>query len=152
MLKVFEIALPPRAEARVKASLGTSVVVLLVFIAPAAMYVLSFLRYGRWLIDDALISMAYARSLSEASVLAQTPVDVPVEGVSNITWTMLLAVLRWLGLFDRGGTWLGVEDYVAVVRLLALVAFVAIQLIAASTLRSRCSPFRHRSSPGRLVG
>ncbi|MGH3992012.1 MAG: hypothetical protein ACRDSN_06050, partial [Pseudonocardiaceae bacterium] len=78
------------------------------------------LLYGRWIVDDAAITFAYARSVANGEGPVLQPGADPVEGYSNPAWLALLVAGRWLGLFDRG-TWLGVPDYVAFPKLLALV-------------------------------
>ncbi len=86
-------------------------------------------RYGNWIVDDAAITFAYARSVSEGlGPVAQAGAD-PVEGFSNPTWMALLALGRLLGLFDRGAL-LGVPDYVAFPKAVALLCCVGI-LVAA---------------------
>jgi hypothetical protein len=82
-------------------------------------------RYGHWLIDDAAISGAYARSFSEGLGSVVQPGADPVEGFSNPTWTALLAVGRLVGLFDRG-TIFGIPDYALFPKALALVLCAAI--------------------------
>jgi hypothetical protein len=87
---------------------------------PAAAFGAHALLYGRWIVDDAAITFAYARSIATgAGPVLQAGAD-PVEGFSNPAWLGLLVLGRWVGLFDRG-TWFGVPDYVAFPKLLALV-------------------------------
>jgi hypothetical protein len=78
------------------------------------------LLYGRWIVDDAGITFAYARSIATGAGPVLQPGAEPVEGFSNPAWLGLLVLGRWLGLFDRGA-WFGVPDYVAFPKLLALV-------------------------------
>lgn len=115
---------------------------LLVFVAQAR-------RYGRWLVDDALISFAYARTLSEGGGFAQQPGARPVEGISNPTWTLILAGLHHLGLLLHGHVWFGVEDYVVVPKALGGLFFVGTLLSAYVGYRSFLSPLR--ASLGMLV-
>ncbi|MEJ5225971.1 MAG: hypothetical protein WHV44_16040, partial [Anaerolineales bacterium] len=68
--------------------------------APFALYVLHALYFGRWIIDDAGISYAYARSLAQGYGLVSQPGMPPVEGFTNFAWVLLLAPFFWLGLFD----------------------------------------------------
>jgi hypothetical protein len=83
--------------------------------------------YGRWLIDDAGITFAYARSIAEgAGPVLQPGVD-PVEGYSNPLWLALLSIGSVVGLFDRG-TVFGVPDYVLFPKGLALVCCVGLLL------------------------
>jgi hypothetical protein len=61
------------------------------------LYALHSREYRGWLIDDAGISIAYARHLAAGQGLTSQPGLAPVEGFSNPTWVGLLA------LFDRVG-------------------------------------------------
>ncbi|WP_253862085.1 hypothetical protein [Prauserella halophila] len=76
--------------------------------------------YGNWIVDDAAITFSYARSFAEGLGPVVQPGTAPVEGFSNVTWTLLLALARLAGLFDHG-TILGVPDYVLLPKVLALV-------------------------------
>jgi hypothetical protein len=78
------------------------------------------LLYGRWIVDDAAITFAYARSIATGAGPVLQPGAEPVEGFSNPAWLGLLVLGRWLGLFDRGA-WFGVPDYVAFPKLLAVL-------------------------------
>ncbi|MFC7617107.1 hypothetical protein ACFQV2_30465 [Actinokineospora soli] len=89
--------------------------------------------YGRWIVDDAAITFAYARSVtSGAGPVLQPGVD-PVEGYSNPAWLAVLAVGRLVGLFDSGA-WFGVPDYAAFPKAVALLlgagVFVAFHFAA----------------------
>ncbi len=53
-----------------------------------------------WLIDDAGISFAYARSLGDGHGLTCQPGALPVEGFSNFLWVVLLAPFFTLNLFS----------------------------------------------------
>ncbi|MEY9859918.1 hypothetical protein ABH935_005552 [Catenulispora sp. GAS73] len=82
-------------------------------------------RLGRWIVDDAGISFAYARNIAEGHgpvVQAGAP---PVEGYSNPTWVGLLAIGRLLGLFDHGA-WFGIPDYVLFPKALGLLCVIGI--------------------------
>ena len=85
-----------RSPARSFAGLA-AVVPLLIFCAHA-------LLFGDWLIDDAGISFAYARNLALGHGLVSQPGVAPVEGFSNPLWTLLIAGLFRLGLFDPSWT------------------------------------------------
>jgi hypothetical protein len=87
---------------------------------PTVLFGLHALAYGRWIVDDAGITYAYARSLTTGAGPVLQPGADAVEGYSNPAWLALLAVARGLGLFDRGA-WFGVPDYVAFPKLLALL-------------------------------
>ncbi|MCP2254577.1 hypothetical protein LY13_003346 [Prauserella aidingensis] len=76
--------------------------------------------YGNWIVDDAAITFSYARSFAEGLGPVVQPGAEPVEGFSNVTWTLLLALARLVGLFDHG-TIFGVPDYVLLPKVLALV-------------------------------
>ncbi|UVS81321.1 hypothetical protein [Actinokineospora sp. UTMC 2448] len=119
--------LPPRVRA------GIAVLI------PTTVLGLHGLAYGRWIVDDAAITFAYARSItSGAGPVLQAGVD-PVEGYSNPAWLGLLSLGRLVGLFDSGA-WFGVPDYAlfpkALALLLAAGAFAAFH-VAASALTSR---------------
>lgn len=81
--------------------------------------------YGNWIIDDAAITFAYARSVSEGLGPVLQPGVDPVEGFSNPTWLLLLALGRVLGLFDHG-TIAGIPDYVLFPKALALLCCAGI--------------------------
>lgn len=76
--------------------------------------------YGAWIVDDAGITFAYARSVAEGLGPVVQAGAVPVEGFSNPTWTGLLSLGRLVGLFDHG-TLFGVPDYVLFPKALALL-------------------------------
>jgi hypothetical protein len=97
-------------------------------------------RFGSWIVDDAFISAAYARTLAEAGTFAPTSRDDPVEGVSNPAWTLLISLLRLVGLFDQGQVWLGRSDYVWVIRVIAIMCFVATLACFYATARTIASP------------
>ncbi len=94
--------------------------------------------YGRWEVDDAGITFAYARSVATGAGPVLQPGQPPVEGFSDVAWLALLAFGRKLGLFDHG-TWFGVPDYVAYPKTLAilLLAVVFGAFLAAATAVSR---------------
>lgn len=48
------------------------------------------------LLDDAMISMRYARNLAEGHGLRWNPGEAPVEGYTNFLWTLVMAVLHLL--------------------------------------------------------
>ncbi|MFD0032016.1 hypothetical protein ACWGDS_30065 [Streptomyces sp. NPDC055059] len=75
---------------------------------------------GRWIVDDAAVTFAYARSIDEGLGPVQLPGASPVEGYSNPAWLALMAVGRRLGLFDHGA-FLGVSDLVLYPKALALL-------------------------------
>lgn len=56
--------------------------------------------FGSWMIDDAGISFAYARSLAAGHGLVSQPGVEPVEGYSNFLWVLGLVPFFPLGLFD----------------------------------------------------
>jgi len=95
-------------------------------------------QYGRWIVDDAAITFAYARNIAEGLGPVAQPGLAPVEGFSNPTWTALLAIGRLLGLFDRGALF-GIPDYVLFPKALALLccAGILIAIHAAATLVTR---------------
>lgn len=67
---------------------------------PFAIYVVSALAFGEWIVDDAGITFAYARNLAEGHGPVSQPGVPPVEGYSNPAWMLLLVPFFWLGAFD----------------------------------------------------
>jgi hypothetical protein len=105
---------------------------------PTALVCVHGLLYGRWIVDDAAITFAYARSITSGAGPVLQPGAEVVEGYSNPAWLVLLGLGRVLGLFDRGA-WFGVPDYVAFPKLLALllVAGVFACVLAIATALTR---------------
>ncbi|MBF6329706.1 hypothetical protein IU452_14375 [Nocardia transvalensis] len=90
--------------------------------------------FGNWMIDDAGITFAYARSVAEGLGPVLQPGAAPVEGFSNPTWLFILVVGKWCGLFDRG-TLFGIPDYVLYPKAMALLCCAGI--LAACYLAAR---------------
>jgi hypothetical protein len=65
-----------------------------------AIYTVHVGTLGSWIIDDAGISYAYARSLAEGHGLVAQPGIEPVEGFTNLLWVLLLWLPLTLGGFD----------------------------------------------------
>ena len=82
-------------------------------------------RLGRWIVDDAGISFAYARNLAEGHGPVVQAGAAPVEGYSDPTWVAVLTIGRLLGLFDHGA-WFGVPDYVLYPKAVALLCVAGI--------------------------
>ncbi|WOQ16444.1 hypothetical protein [Raineyella sp. W15-4] len=118
---------------------------------PVVVYVLHAMLYRKWLVDDALISMAYARTLTLGGGMAQTPGSPQVEGISDPLWTLILAGLRWVGLSDRGHVIAGVSDYVWTVKLLGVALFVVTLALIAIIVRETVPPSR-RPWPAVVIG
>ena len=55
--------------------------------------VFTFISLGNWYIDDAGISLAYARNLARDGVLTAQIGDSPVEGYSNPLWVAIHAII-----------------------------------------------------------
>lgn len=68
-------------------------------LVPFALYVVAVALLGDWLIDDAGISFAYARSLAQGHGFVAQPGLTPVEGFSNFLWVLALAPTFALHLF-----------------------------------------------------
>ncbi len=87
-------------------SRGVNLATALVLLASAAVSVVFIARSafevdGRTyfsLFDDAMISMRYARNLAEGLGLMWNPHGAPVEGYSNLLWTLWMTVLHLLRL------------------------------------------------------
>ncbi|MCM6776810.1 hypothetical protein NDR87_21985 [Nocardia sp. CDC159] len=91
-------------------------------------------EYGSWMVDDAGITFAYARSVAEGAGPVLQPGAAPVEGFSNPTWLFVLVVGKWCGLFDHGALF-GIPDYVLYPKAIALICCAGI--LAACYLAAR---------------
>ena len=76
-------------------------------VLPGAIFALIFIFRTSWifqgerrftLFDDAMISMTFARTLSQGKGLVWYPGAPKVEGFSNPLWTLVMAVLHWVGM------------------------------------------------------
>ncbi|OXM63606.1 hypothetical protein [Amycolatopsis vastitatis] len=95
--------------------------------------------YGRWLIDDAAITFAYSRNVADGFGPVLQPGAAPVEGYSNPTWMVLLALGKLVGLFDHG-TLFGVNDQILFPKGLALACCAGVLVLfyfGAKTLSRR---------------
>ncbi|RDH74887.1 hypothetical protein DVS77_29970 [Mycolicibacterium moriokaense] len=105
---------------------------------PTAVTAFHCVFYGRWLVDDAGLTFAYARSLSSGAGPVIQPGSPPVEGFSSPTWLAVLVVGRWLRLFDHGA-WGGTSDIVLFPKVVALVfcfgTFSAMYAVATAVSR-----------------
>jgi hypothetical protein len=81
---------------RVRKALPT----LAVLVPAGLVFLLHALLFGGWIVDDAGISFAYARSLAAGHGLVAQPGVPPVEGFSNPLWVLLLTPALVLRLFD----------------------------------------------------
>ena len=95
-------------------------------------------RLGSWLVDDAAITFAYARSVATGAGPVLQAGVAPVEAYSNPTWLTLLSFGRLIGLFDRG-TLFGLPDQVVFPKALALLCcagvLVAFYRVAAAVTK-----------------
>jgi hypothetical protein len=87
---------------------------------PTAVTALHATVYGQWVVDDAGLTFAYARSIATGAGPVLQPGVEPVEGYSNPAWLAILVVGRWLRLFDHG-SWFGVTDLVMFPKLVGLL-------------------------------
>lgn len=92
---------------------------------PTVLVALHLLVYGRWIVDDAGITMAYARSIATGAGPVLQPGAAVSEGWSDPAWLAVLVVGHRLGLVDHGA-WFGVPDLVAFPKLLALLCSAGI--------------------------
>lgn len=106
-------------------------------------------RLGRWIVDDAGITFAYARSVATGHGPVQQPGATPVEGYSDPSWLALLVLGRWLGLFDHG-SWFGTSDLVLYPKLLAMLCVVG--MLVAVNLAARVVLPRRAWAVTALVG
>lgn len=84
--------------------------------------------YGHWLIDDAAITFAYSRNVADGLGPVLQPGVAPVEGYSNPTWMILLALGKLVGLFDHG-TLFGVSDQILFPKALALACCAGVLVL-----------------------
>lgn len=73
---------------------------ILVIAVPFVLYVALTLPLSTWIVDDAGITFAYAKSLAAGHGLVSQPGAEPVEGYSNPLWLLLMAGFMVVGLFD----------------------------------------------------
>ncbi|MEU4762194.1 hypothetical protein AB0H12_02990 [Actinosynnema sp. NPDC023794] len=90
--------------------------------------------YGHWLIDDAAITFAYARTVTDGAGSVLQPGAEPTEAYSNPAWLALLALGRLAGLFDRGAIF-GVPDYVLFPKALAVLCCAGVLLACHTAAR-----------------
>lgn len=102
---------------------------------PTIAYLVHASRFGRWIVDDAAITFAYARSLVDGHGLVQQPGARPVEAYSNPSWLVVLAGAKLVGVFDSGRSLFGVPDYVWVPKALAVALFVGTLLVLHAAAR-----------------
>jgi hypothetical protein len=102
-----------------------------------AAFVLHMIRFGTWMIDDAGISLAYARTLASGYGLRAQPGVPPVEGFSNPLWTLLLAG------FARSDTF----DVLWTPKALSLALVAATFLLIARTSEGRGRPLSPAALP-----
>ena len=100
---------------------------ILAVLIPTVVTAVHAAAYGRWIVDDAGITFAYARSITSGAGPALQPGGPAVEGYSDPAWLAVLAVGRTLGLFDRGA-WAGVPDYVLFPKGVALLCCAGVFL------------------------
>lgn len=90
------------AEAGARARrLGVFAVAVCGVLASAALSWRWFVEYHRNVVDDALISMVYARRLATGDGLVFNPGE-RVEGYTNFLWTVTMAPVYWLSQLFRG--------------------------------------------------
>ncbi|MFD2420259.1 hypothetical protein [Amycolatopsis pigmentata] len=130
----IDVAPEKTDERKPRARWRTSMPAWLSVAAGTALIALHASRYGGWMVDDAAITFAYARNLSEGLGPVVQPGAVPVEAYSDPTWLALLAAGRLLGLFDHG-TIFGLPDYILFPKMLALLCCAGI--LAAGHLAAR---------------
>ena len=125
VLSVEELSVEPEVSAPgARSSRGGLGYTLAVLAAPCLVFAVHAKSFGAWLVDDALITFAYARSIEEGHGLVAQPGATPVEGLSNPLWALLLAALRAGEMFGTGGVFLGTPDYVVTTKVLAVLMFL----------------------------
>lgn len=81
-----------------------------------ALFLIHYFWYSHWFIEDAAISFAYAHNLAIGEGLVSFPGGELVEGFSNPTWTLLLALEDLFGITP----WVGAKLSGAVLGLIGL--------------------------------
>jgi arabinofuranosyltransferase len=61
----------------------------------AYLFAALLLCYPQWTVDDAFISLRYARNLVDYGQLTWNPGEAPIEGYTGIVWTLLAAGAIW---------------------------------------------------------
>ena len=102
---------------------------------PSTVLGLHSASYGQWIVDDAGITFAYARSLATGAGPVLQPGAPAVEGYSDPAWLALLVAAHRLGLFDHG-TWFGVPDLVALPKVLGWLCGVGVFLCFLAAARA----------------
>ena len=82
-------------------------------------------QYGQWVVDDAGITFAYARSVAAGLGPVLQPGAEPVEGFSDPTWLLVLVVGKWCRLFDSGSLF-GIPDFALYPKAIALLCCAGI--------------------------
>jgi hypothetical protein len=77
------------------------------------------------LFDDAMISMRYARNLAEGHGLVWNPGEAPVEGYTNLLWTLWMSVLHLMRFPE---TSIGLVVALTGAAMVVLTAFVATRI------------------------
>lgn len=85
---------------RIKSRLFEERIAIIVISVAFGIYVAHAFQFGSWIVDDAGISFAYARSLGHGHGLVSQIGAIPVEGFSNPLWVFILAPFFSVGLFD----------------------------------------------------
>jgi hypothetical protein len=111
---------PDQAETPAHRGLAARIAPYLAVLAGVAAVAWHATLYGHWIVDDAAITFSYARSFADGLGPVLQPGQPSVEGYSNPTWTVLLALGKLAGIFDTGMLF-GVPDYVMFPKLLGLL-------------------------------
>ena len=98
-----------------------------------ALYAAHSALLGAWIVDDAGISFAYARSLADGYGLVAQPGAAPVEGFSNPLWTIGLSAFFAAGAFHP----VVVPKLLALLLVGATFALIAVEVRRASGRRAR---------------
>jgi len=111
------------------------------------------------LLDDAMISMQYARNLAAGHGLVWNAGDTPVEGFSNPLWTLWMWVPHAFGLPDRyASLWVALSGALAVAGCAAVYGAIVARLggsharFLVASLVVLCYPLVHWSVLGMEVG
>ncbi len=112
--------LPDEVETPARRGLAARIAPYLAVLAGVAAVAWHATWYGHWIVDDAAITFSYARSFADGLGPVLQPGQPSVEGFSDPTWMVLLALGKLAGIFDSGMLF-GVPDYVMFPKLLGLL-------------------------------
>ncbi len=128
-----------KPPARTRGAWGPRLGALAAILGGGALIAVHGAFYGHWIMDDAAITFAYSRNVADGYGPVLQPGALPVEGYSNPTWMLLLALGKLVGLFDHGALF-GTTDLIVFPKALALACCLGVLVLfyfGAKVLTSR---------------